>query len=142
MNPKVIALSLCAAFASAALAQPPDGCDSCGVVQSIRMSTERSQWTPLGSTTPAVVTPQGGMTSGMTQFQIGPQMKNQGMVIVGAAGGAAYAKRPDKYDKPRWDVTVKMDRGGVRIVAQSYEPLFREGDRVRVLGTQVELVNQ
>jgi hypothetical protein len=140
MRSLAIALSLCAVCVPA-LGQPPNGCDSCGIVQSIRISSERSQWTPLGSTTPAVVTPQGGMTEGMTQYQIGPQLKNQGMVIVGAAGGAAYSKRPNQYEKPRWDVTVKMDRGGVRIVPQSYEPLFREGDRVRVLGTQIELVN-
>jgi hypothetical protein len=34
-----------------------------------------------------------------------------------------------------------MDNGNVRIVPQSYEPLLREGDRVRVLGTQLDLVN-
>ena len=85
--------------------------------------------------------PRGGMTEGISQFQIGPQLKNQGLVIVGAAGGAADSKRPGQYDKPRWDVTIKMDRGPPRVVSQSYEPLLREGDRVRVLGTQLELVS-
>ena len=53
---------------------------------------------------------------------------------------AVYAKRPNAYQKPRWDVTVKMDRGDTRVLQQRYEPLLREGDRVRVLGTQLELV--
>ncbi|HEY3179135.1 MAG TPA: hypothetical protein VGL25_09670 [Casimicrobiaceae bacterium] len=142
MRRGALAFCVLAAIALTASAQPTnDGCDACGVVSSIRMTTERAQWTPLGAATPAIVTPSGAQTGAMTQFSIGPQLKNQGLVMLGAAGGAAYAKRPNVYEKPRWDVTVKMDRGGTRVVSQSYEPLLREGDRVRVLGTQLELVN-
>lgn len=143
MQRSVIALSTFALFMAVAYGQPPsNACDACGVVQSIQMTTERSQWTPLGSGTPSTMTGAAGTsTSGTTQFSIGPQFKNQGIVMLGAAGGANYAKRPNAYQKPRWDVAVKMDRGGTRTVSQSYEPLLREGDRVRVLGTQVELVN-
>jgi len=61
------------------------------------------------------------------------------LVLVGAAGGAVYAKRPNSYQRPRWDVTVKLDTGATRVLPQLYEPLLREGDRVRVFGTQVEL---
>jgi len=137
-----IALSMFATFSATAIAQPPsDACDACGIVQSIQMTSERQQWTPLGAVTPSTVTASGASTGGVTQFSIGPQFKNQGIVVLGAAGGAAYAKRPNAYEKPRWDVAVKMDRGGTRIVSQSYEPLLREGDRVRVLGSQLELVN-
>jgi outer membrane lipoprotein SlyB len=80
------------------------------------------------------------VTDPTTQFSIGPQLKNQGLVVIGAAGGATSGKRPNAYEKPRWDVTVKMDRGDTRVLQQRYEPLLREGDRVRVLGTQIELV--
>jgi hypothetical protein len=142
MRRTMAALSIFAMFAAPADGQPPpDACDACGIVQSIQMTTERAQWTPLGSATPSTVTATGASTGGVTQFSIGPQFKNQGLVMLGAAGGANYAKRPNAYEKPRWDVAVKMDRGGTRTVSQSYEPLLREGDRVRVLGTQLELVN-
>jgi outer membrane lipoprotein SlyB len=137
-----VAVVAALAIAGPARAQPPaDGCDACGVVTGIAVSTERQQWTPLGTTGVQTVTPSGRMTDATTQFSIGPQLKNQGLVIVGAAGGAAYAKRPNAYEKPRWDVTIKMDRGGTRVIPQSYEPMLREGDRVRVLGTQLDLVN-
>jgi outer membrane lipoprotein SlyB len=130
------------AFAPFALAQPPaDNCDACGVVTAIDKVTERQQWTPLGATGTNNATASGRMTDATTQFSIGPQLKNQGLVIVGAAGGATYGKRPNAYEKPRWDVTVKMDRGGTRVIPQSYEPMLREGDRVRVLGTQLDLLN-
>jgi hypothetical protein len=142
MRPVAFAALLAVLVATVARAQPPgDACDACGVVQSIVMTTERQQWTPLGSTGVNTVTPSGRMTDATTQFSIGPQLKNQGLVVVGAAGGAAYAKRPNAYEKPRWDVTVKMDRGGIRVIPQSYEPMLREGDRVRVQGTQLDLVN-
>ena len=136
------ALGVLAAFAALAHAQPPaEVCDACGVVMSIQMTTDRAQWTPLGSATPSTVTASGAPTGAVTQLAIGPKFQNQGLVVVGAAGGATYARRPNAYEKPRWDVTVKMDRGGTRVVSQSYEPLLREGDRVRIFGTQLELVN-
>jgi outer membrane lipoprotein SlyB len=131
----VLAIAACPA-----LAQPPESCDVCGVVQSIRMTTERTQWTPLGSGTPSVVTASGAPTGAVTQLSIGPKFQKEGIVVLGAAGGATFAKRPSAYEKPRWDVTVKMDRGGTRVVSQPYEPLLREGDRVRISGTQVELI--
>ncbi|MEO5764935.1 MAG: hypothetical protein ABIR52_06465 [Casimicrobiaceae bacterium] len=136
------ALWMALAFATPAYAQTlADACEDCGVVTTIAKTTERQQWTPLGTTGAGTATASGRATDATTQFSIGPQLRNQGLVIVGAAGGAAYGKRPNAYEKPRWDVTVKMERGGVRTIPQSYEPMLREGDRVRVLGTQLELVN-
>lgn len=141
MRGSIICALVIVAGSFAARAQPPDACDACGVVVSIRMTTERTQWTPLGSSTPSVVTAAGSPTGAVSQISIGPKFQSEGIVVLGAAGGATYAKRPNAYEKPRWDVTVKMDRGGTRVVPQSYEPLLREGDRVRVLGTQIELIN-
>ena len=120
-----------------ALAQG-ERCDNCGSVESIRMVTERTGWTPLGAMTtspatgdfagqPGRVTQQYNFTTGNT-------------VLLGAAGGAGYARRPTAYERPRWEIRVKMDGGGMRTVSHSYEPALREGDRVRVYGTQLELI--
>ena len=139
-------LCACAAFAAAgALAQggARGGCDGvCGVIQSIGPVEERQQWSPLGS-----VMSLGGGPSGTaaqtTMVQIGPGFSNQGLVVVGAAGGAVYAQKPSEYRRQRWDVTLRMDDGSTRVVSMKYEPLLlQEGDYVRVAGSNLELVNR
>jgi len=113
-----------------------DDCGQCGKVVSVRETKVKEQWTPLG----------GGASfdsdaRAATMFQIGPGLSNQGKVMVGAAGGAAYQKTPNAYEKPRWEVTVKMDSGPKRVLTVAYEPFVREGDRVRVAGNSLELVD-
>lgn len=122
--------------ATAASTPPADDCGQCGLVLSIKQTTVKEQWTPLGTSTGFY-----DDAKAATQFKIGPGLSNQGMVIVGAAGGAGYQKTPNSYEKPRWDVTVKMDSGQTRVVQLTYEPYVQEGDRVRISGRNVELVN-
>jgi outer membrane lipoprotein SlyB len=120
-----------------------NACGNCGTVQLISPVSERQQWTPLGSMPESGGLGGGptGQPGGSTQFSIGPGFTNRGMVVVGAAGGAAYAQKPNEYRRQRWDVTVRMDSGPPRVVNLSYEPFVQEGDRVRVFGNQLELVN-
>lgn len=132
----VLAVIVAVSLAEAALAQ--ESCDNCGRVQSIRMVTTRETWTPLGTMAEArgaEVTGQPGRVTTMYNFSSG------NMVMLGAAGGAGYAKRPNAYERPRWEIVVQMEGGGARTVHNDYEPALREGDRVRVYGTQLELVN-
>jgi hypothetical protein len=117
-------------------------CGPCGKVESIRQTTAKQQWTPLGTGVGVGGVPDlGAAPAGVTSYRIGPDLSNQGMVVLGSAGGAAYKKTPNSSAHPRWEVTVKLDTGGVRMVTLSYEPFVREGDRVRVAGNNVELLD-
>jgi hypothetical protein len=138
------AAALCA-LATNAPAQAPaaERCDNCGTIADIRQTTSTTAWTPLGSVSPGTMPGDyaGSQPGRVTaQYRIGPEMKNQGMVLLGSAGGGGYAKRPDTYEQVRWQVAVRMDTGPARTVSLGYEPPFRAGDRVRVFGTQLELV--
>lgn len=132
------------AMSSGAEAQSPERCDNCGTVADIRQSTAKSTWTPLGSVAPGTASSVDEINSPgrvTATYQVGKDLKNQGMVLLGSAGGGSYARRPNEYAQSRWDLTVKMDAGGpARVVSMSYDPPFRIGDRVRVFGTQLELI--
>jgi outer membrane lipoprotein SlyB len=117
----------------------------CGTIQQIAPVAERQVWTPLGSVPATNSMSQSGLTGATgssTQMQFGRGLTNQGMVVIGAAGGAVYAQKPNEYRRTRYDVTLKMDDGTTRVVSMQYEPLFVQvGDYVRVAGNNVELVN-
>ncbi|HKE42207.1 MAG TPA: hypothetical protein VKG21_20455 [Casimicrobiaceae bacterium] len=112
------------------------GCDRCGTIESIRQAVTKDQWTPLGS----VPSTADSGPAGMTMYQIGKGFTNQGQVLVGAAGGTVYRTQPNQRNITRWEVAVHMDDGSTRTLTQNYEPLMQVGDRVRVFGTQIELV--
>jgi outer membrane lipoprotein SlyB len=141
----LLAVAAASALPASAQIKPSDAaCGNCGIVQSITPVSERQQWTPLGSVPEAGAMGggPGGQSGSATMVSIGPGFTNRGMVVVGAAGGAAYAQKPNQYQRQRWDVTIKMDAGPPpRVVNLSYEPFVQEGDRVRVFGNQLELVN-
>ncbi len=141
----VVALGAAALAAGQAAGQGAGGpCDACGVIKLIEQVQVRQEWTPLGAVSPGSrgVGGLGGASGASTQMSFGRGFSNQGLVIVGAAGGAAYAQKPNEYNRPNWEVTVKLDSGPTRVVTLKYEPLLvQEGDRVRISGNNVELVD-
>ena len=140
----VIAAMLLASPVAAQTAAPgaaAGDCDRCGKIESIRPVTAKDTWTPLGSVSGSPLGDGSATTpSGVTMYQIGPGFSKQGTVLIGAAGGAAYRTRPTELNAKRWEIVVRMDAGGAKSVIQNYEPMLREGDHVRVMGTQLELV--
>jgi hypothetical protein len=127
----------------AASAQPggvsgSEPCDNCAVVVSIAVAEEEESWAPLGVV--AAVPSSAGSMQARPMIAFGGDAKRE-VLTIGAAGGAVYSRRLSQYQKMRWNVTVKMDGGGQRVIPQRYEPFLREGDRVRIHGNQLELVN-
>ena len=121
--------------AAPALAQ--DRCANCGRVESIREFKAKTGWTPLGAAgTAGMVESAGDAGRVSTQYNF----TSGNVVMLGAAGGAGYAKRPNSYERSRWEIALRMDDGSRRTVTNDYEPALREGDRVRVYGTQLELM--
>ncbi len=139
------ALATLVAGVAFAQGQLRPGCETgCGTIQSIAAVAERQEWTPLGTVSPggSGIANLGGMSGTSTQISFGPGFSNQGLVVLGAAGGAVYAQRPSEYRRQRWDVTIRMDNGQTRVVTLRSEPLLvQEGDYVRVSGNSLELVN-
>jgi outer membrane lipoprotein SlyB len=123
--------------ATAAPVPAQEKCANCGRVESVRESTARTDWTPLGAMANAGAS-QGAADAGRVSTQYNFTSGN--MVLLGAAGGAGYAKRPNSYERPRWEIAVRMDDGSRRTVTHDYEPAVQAGDRVRVYGTQLELM--
>ena len=115
-------------------------CDRCGTIQAIRQVTTKDQWTPLGTVSSSGTGGSDIAPRAVTQYQIGRDLSKQGTVVLGAAGGAAYQSRPSGLNAARWEIVVRMDEGSPRTVTQNYQPLMQPGDRVRVFGTQVELL--
>lgn len=132
---RLLIAAMLAATAVPALAQ--EKCANCGRVESVREYTAKTGWTPLGATATAGANP-GAPDAGRVSTQYNFSTGN--VVLLGAAGGAGYAKRPNSYERPRWEIAVRMDDGSRRAVTHDYEPAMQVGDRVRVYGTQLELM--
>jgi outer membrane lipoprotein SlyB len=130
-------------LAPLAQAQGGGACANCGTVIAIDSFDSEQQLTSLGMVSPGTLAGDNGTgQSGRVtaQFAIGRGFTNDGMVLLGSAGGVAYARTPANAPQKRWEVTVRMDDGTRRSLRQSYPPTLAEGDRVRVYGTQLELV--
>jgi len=153
LTPRVVAVLVLAGAASLLGAQtgtlpaPPNApkpastetCDRCGTIASIRQAASKDSWTPLGSVASGAGTSDLAPMA-VTQYQVGRDLSKQGTVLLGAAGGVAYQSRPSALNVQRWELVVRMDDGSVRSVTQNYQPMLQSGDRVRVFGTQVELL--
>ena len=119
-----LVLSLC--LSTAALAQ--NGCNDCGVVQSMRYVEEKGQGSGLGLVA-------GGVVGGVLGHQIGSGRGNTVATIAGAGVGAYAGNQVEKNAKSKtyWAVTLRMDNGATRNFTYSSKPAVHEGERVKLV---------
>ena len=120
------ALLLSLALSTAAFAQ--NGCNDCGVVQSMRYVEEKGQGSGLGLVA-------GGVVGGVLGHQIGTGRGNTVATIAGAGVGAYAGNQVEKNAKSKtyWAVTLRMDNGATRNFTYSSKPAVHEGERVKLV---------
>ena len=131
----IAALAAAAALPGASsLAQ---GCNDCGVIQSLRYVEEKGQASGVGAVA-------GGVIGGVIGHQIGSGRGNTVATIAGAGAGAYAGHQVEKNRnrKSYWAVTVRMDNGTVRNLTYSSKPPANEGERIKLLdgGRRMALV--
>ena len=106
-----------------------------GTVIGVREVRQSGQATGAG----AVVA---GLAGALAGRQAGDGRARDVLTGLGALGGALVGNEAEKYVRgsSAWEITVRMDGGGVRTLRQASAPRARSGDRVRVDGDSVSLI--
>jgi hypothetical protein len=149
------AVSLCITAAAAAYAQPiriPDfrdttpavlkpgeACLKCGVIRSIR---EVQVGRPVAVPEAFRTNPGGGLGSdvyvgAVVALPLSDDKENPGKTFVGGVGTPEMRER---FSESTYDITIRLDEGGFTQVTRRDGASYRIGDRVRVSGTQLELI--
>jgi len=104
-----------------------------GTVESVREIAQPGEGTGLGAIA-------GGVLGGVIGNQFGGGSGKKILTVVGAAGGAYAGHQVEKQARgtKRWEVTVRMDSGALRTLSSESEPVWRAGDRVRVVNGRLE----
>ena len=113
-------------------AAPKPICADCGVVENFREVATKGQGTGLGAVA-------GGIAGALLGHQFGHGTGKDVITVAGAAGGAYAGHQVEKNARSgkRYEISVRMEDGSVRTVAQDAAPAWRVGDHVRIVNNQV-----
>jgi outer membrane lipoprotein SlyB len=114
-------------------APPPVYCRECGLVEYVREVQRPGQTSGAG----AVV---GGVTGGLLGAGVAGRRDRGIGAVVGAVGGAVVGNELERSSSSvrYWEVGVRHDDGMVRAYPTDRPPVWRTGDRVRVVNGYVE----
>jgi hypothetical protein len=117
--------------------KPGEPCERCGVIRSIKEITVGSSFTvpqqysgDPGSSGLSGPVPVGAVIS----LPFGP---GSDQPYVGGVGTPEMQKR---FSETAYEITIRLDNGGYTMVQRRDGLAYRVGDRVRVAGTQIELL--
>lgn len=82
----------------------------------------------------------GGVAGAVLGHNIGDH--NKLVTILGAAGGALLGNQIEKQTRATkvWEMTVRLDDGSTRTLKSEAQPVWRQGDRVRLLNGELQPV--
>jgi len=118
-----------AAPVSAGQPMTPAGiCRECGVVEFVRELERSGQAGGTGAVA-------GGVAGAVVGRGISNDRNRTFGTIAGAVGGALAGHQIEKHVKTNkyWEIAVRFDDGTARAFQQEQQPLWRQGDRVRVV---------
>lgn len=103
-------------------------CENCGVVNSVHVTQQEGEASGVGAVA-------GGVLGGLLGNQVGRGRGKTAATVVGAVGGAYAGHQVEKrtHKANRYDVSVKMDDGSTRVITQKTEPVFKVGDKVKIV---------
>jgi len=106
-----------------------------GTVESVREIAQPGEGTGLGAIA-------GGVLGGVLGNQFGGGNGKKILTVAGAAGGAYAGHQVEKQARgtTRWEISVRLDSGALRTLSSDSAPVWRTGDRVRVVNGQLEAV--
>jgi outer membrane lipoprotein SlyB len=109
-------------------------CQDCGTVESVNEITTRGDSKGFGAAGGAVV-------GGLLGNQVGGGHGKQAMTVVGAIGGALAGNQIEKQARAThsYETTVRMNNGSSRTVGQDTQPVWRDGDHVRIVDGVVRM---
>jgi len=106
-----------------------------GTVESVREIAQAGEGTGLGAIA-------GGVLGGVVGHQFGGGNGKKILTVAGAAGGAYAGHQVEKQARgtKRWEISVRLDSGALRTLSSDSAPVWRTGDRVRIVNGQLESV--
>ena len=119
--------------------KPGETCDNCGLIRSIReIQKQRPVAVPKGFQNDQVEG--GGLGSNVIVGAVAvlPMGDGGGKSYVGGVGTPEMRSR---FTETSYEITVRLDNGSYTVVQRSDGAQYRIGDRVRVQGIQLELMN-
>ena len=108
-------------------------CYECGVVESVREIAKPGEGSGLGAIA-------GSLLGSLLGHQMGNGRGQTVMTVVGAAGGALAGHQVEKSMKKahNYELIVRFEDGTTRTLAQESAPIWRAGDRVKVVNGTVQ----
>lgn len=140
MRNRTIAIALLVVAAGCAGPSPmgtvKDTCASCGTVRGVDVINEAPRGTGAGALMGAVV-------GGVIGHQFGSGRGQDAATAAGAVGGAVAGNEIEKQNRGMasyYRITVDMDRGNTETVNVANPAGLRPGNRVKVIGNNIEVV--